>query len=721
MQHGSVPLSSGDRGVPKNRLNVLDAADQAMSAALESWDAKLNRLKTTWQSVFSESGSGGIVKWALEASQGILVFCDNLENLIGLVGGLVLAVKSAVKAIKASLAGEDFISKTNWIIAAIAAIVSLISTVTSAIDSARTRRVEAISAGADRAAELIGEMSKETANDTQKMIELLREYNDLATQNDIEKNRERVKEIEEEIAALLHDEARTLGLMGGNSESVVEEATQRLVNQNTDKIRDARSLQANLLANVNEADALTGSSPIIKGFTSNKVSLNSGANIAGAELDYWQDRITGHTGKITAMEDTPALTSTPWLNALLLVPNILYGVVADIWTSDVRFDLPEYSSMEEAYDDFVKMKEIRDEMASTTNEDGILLSTAYADTYAMVSAYVDTMSGPMDQWLQTQSDINDMTAQNIVLQSDVWQKTYKTEEERQQAIDTLISESGELTEEQKTAVDTFAKQVTFIDGAENATNGLKDGYEKLADAIDAATSAKEKFDKAIKTTKADSANAYIEAYQALQEELSAGRYNSTRAHAAYRMLMGDETYASFGGNASSLATAFGGQQGAWDILSKTYQDQNGNELQGFGLYKLAESYGGIGLSKDAKGNISWDFNESNLAAISARSGISVDILRLFANAMDQYDKNGMDHGTEDENAEDPNTVATNNNTAAIEANTAAIIASTPGVNQNGAGTGNSESTETLTVEPEVDPVTLASAEKKIDGIPSIHE
>lgn len=693
-----------------------DAADRAMSAALESWDAKLNKLKTTWQSMFSESGSGGIVKWALESAQGILVFCDNLENLIGLVSGLVLTVKSAVKAIKASFDGEKLISRTNWEIAAIAAIVSLISTVASAIDSARTRRAEAISAGADRAAELIGEMSKETADDTQKMIELLREYNDLATQDDIEKNRLRVKEIEEEIAALLHDEATTLSSMGDSSEEVIETASQRRIKLNNESIGNARSLQANLLANVNEADALTGSSPIIKGFTSNKISLNRGPNIAGAELDYWQDRITGHTGKITAMEDTPTLTSTPWLNAALGLVDMLYGGVADIWTSDVRFDLPEYSSMEEAYDDFVKMKEIRDEMASTTNKDGILLSTEYADTYAMVSAYVDTMSGPMDQWLKTQSDINNMTAQNIVLQSDVWKTTYKTEEQRQQAIDTLIDENKDLTEEQQQAVRTFAEQWTLVDGAENATNGLKDGYEKLADAIDAATSAKEKFDKAIKTTKADSANAYIEAYQALQEELSAGRYNSTRAHAAYRMLMGDETYASFGGNASSLATAFGGQQGAWDILSKTYQDQNGNELQGFGLYKLAESYGGIGLSKDAKGNISWDFNESNLAAISARSGISVDILRLFANAMDQYDKNGMDHGTENEGAEDPNTVATNNNTAAIEANTAAIIASTPGGNQNGTGTGNSESTETLTVEPEIDPVTLASAEKKIDGI-----
>ncbi|MBQ3280961.1 MAG: phage tail tape measure protein, partial [Eubacterium sp.] len=77
--------------------------------------------------------------------------------------------------------------------------------------------------------------------------------------------------------------------------------------------------------------------------------------------------------------------------------------------------------------------------------------------------------------------------------------------------------------------------------------GQVQSWDRLAHSIENATKAKEAFDEANKTTKADQINDYASVYATLAEELKNGRVNSTATHAALQMLLGDEAYAATGG------------------------------------------------------------------------------------------------------------------------------------------------------------------------------
>ena len=242
--------------------------------------------------------------------------------------------------------------------------------------------------------------------------------------------------------------------------------------------------------------------------------------------------------------------------------------------------------------------------------------------------------------------------------------------------------------------------------AGGGAKGAVETWDRLADAIDKATAAKTKFDEAMSESKADAANDYIEAYQTLIEELKNGKVNSNATHAAMRMLLGEDAYNATGGSVQALQTAWTGKgagqqfsrEEAWKILTGTYQNQNGQVVEGAGLAVLAEK---IGIEvRDALGNYRLDLTDkSTVDRITEATGLTAEVIRNFANMYDQYDiygkrtqgtpqeqdseeKTAQQAQTDNTTATGENTTATGENTTATEENTKALNTLTEKLGKN---------------------------------------
>lgn len=220
-------------------------------------------------------------------------------------------------------------------------------------------------------------------------------------------------------------------------------------------------------------------------------------------------------------------------------------------------------------------------------------------------------------------------------------------------------------------------------------------YDRLQAAIKAATDAQEKFNGETSTTKGDQLKFYGSALEAYNEELKAGRVNSTAFHAAARALMGEEAYNATGGYTQSIQAAMNatGSKGislidAITTLTAEYKNQAGEVREGAGLAVLLEK---LGYNvKDSQGNYVVKMTEDMYKeAMAAIPGLTREMLENAANAYDQYDKSGRNTNiapeevltSEEENtkavgelneATGENTTSTNENTDATRDNTAAV-------------------------------------------------
>lgn len=233
----------------------------------------------------------------------------------------------------------------------------------------------------------------------------------------------------------------------------------------------------------------------------------------------------------------------------------------------------------------------------------------------------------------------------------------------------------------------------------SGTDKETQSWDRLAKAIENATKAKKDFDTANETSKADQIKDYASVYATLAEELKNGRVNSTATHAALQMLLGDEAYAATGGKVTALQEAWTGKRAgqmlsaaeSYEILTGTYQNQNGQTVEGAGIAVLAEK---VGMEvRDELGNYMLDFTDTaKLEQLSALTGVTVDALRSALNAYDQYDitgtSTGAGHPQEQDGVKTPEetyadaiegqTTATEANTEALNALTSAIGGDAPG-------------------------------------------
>lgn len=264
----------------------------------------------------------------------------------------------------------------------------------------------------------------------------------------------------------------------------------------------------------------------------------------------------------------------------------------------------------------------------------------------------------------------------------------------------LVKTAAGPVKEAQDAIDNFNKAMseegsTSSTGSGNAGDNNKKvekSYMTLADAIEEATKAKEKFDDAMKKTKADEANAYTKAFKTYKDEVKKGRVNSTAFYAAARMLLGDDAYNATGGSSSAVRKAMqkrggsGSIQQAWNILSASYKNKKGVEMEGYGIYQLLSQTKGVkGLSSktlvDKNGNIRIPkLSDQQWNQISKQwGGISKAALLNYFNSFDQYNKKGK--ATDDkvktekkkqETDQQKNTKAINTAAKAVEGATAAV-------------------------------------------------
>lgn len=184
-----------------------------------------------------------------------------------------------------------------------------------------------------------------------------------------------------------------------------------------------------------------------------------------------------------------------------------------------------------------------------------------------------------------------------------------------------------------------------------ALNEQAKAAETLSDAIDEATNAKEKFDDAMKVSKADAMNGYIEAFETLKKEIEAGRVNSTAFYASARMLMGETAYNATGGSSEAVMAALNrrGESGslldAEKILNQTYYNgETGQAIEGYGIYQLLSQTKWFDQSRltNAEGYATIpNLSDADVQRISESwGGLSENLITSWLNAFDQYDRKG---------------------------------------------------------------------------------
>lgn len=186
--------------------------------------------------------------------------------------------------------------------------------------------------------------------------------------------------------------------------------------------------------------------------------------------------------------------------------------------------------------------------------------------------------------------------------------------------------------------------------AADAIEELTESVHTLTKSIENATTAKEKFDDAMKTSKADAFKDYMEAFDTFKQELDAGRVNSTAMYAAARMMLGQDAYNATGGTYAGVMQAMynrgsaGTVLDAYQMLNTEYVDKQGRTIEGFGAYELLRRSGvfGEGELTDKNGNIFIpELTDAQYEQISAAyGGVLVEVIMNALNALDQYDTKG---------------------------------------------------------------------------------
>ncbi len=227
---------------------------------------------------------------------------------------------------------------------------------------------------------------------------------------------------------------------------------------------------------------------------------------------------------------------------------------------------------------------------------------------------------------------------------------------------------------------------SIADSGQEAGGKTSSGMEEaaksaysLADAIKAATTAKEKFDNAMKTSKADGLKDYMTAFKTWQDELKSGKVNSIALHAAARMLLGDEAYAATGGSAKAVQAAMnrrgasGTLSDAYGYLNKEYKDKSGNVIEGYGIVPVLERALKTTFTQSDGSLKIPALTDAELTQVSqAWGGLSKDFIVNAIRALDQYNILGSTNLEDD--AADPAIQAQEANTTATEANTDALNA-----------------------------------------------
>ena len=634
------------------------SADREVDAMSKSWSAKFQNLETSWVKLMNSRVSEDFIKDVLDLGIGFLDFSGNLENFIGMAGAATMATKSLAAGIKNLMNGVKFGGGNAWTIG-LSAVIGTISAIKAAVENYREAQFEIVEQSSQKISEAF-----EKANG---IAEIIAKYKEITDDGVIDTDElETARGLQEQLTNLVGKQAENYDLVNG-------------------KIED----QIALLSQLEQEQW--------------KLAYGN----AAAEYDK----------AVSAMQNTEKFSMIDLLKFPLTVLNaqqmsrgeqqilssykgILQGAMKDFSAESVGQDgwtfQYNYDTTADAATNFIRMyqqiKNARDLlMAEFTNNplSGYMGQDVKSDIDELTS-FVDVYGSVYEAMLPTWEAMNAYTAENHLRQKDFYKQTFESTDAVVAFVDALAEETGASVEVKDAMLEAAKAHKDYKEAAEGPSDGGGGSLEAdanaaktVADALDEATKAKERFDQAMSQDMSSGLDGYLSIIETLNAELKAGRVNSIAAHASYRELLGEEAYKSTGGYVPEiqkllgqvLPGAVGSINEAAEILSKEYKIGD-VEIEGAGIVPLMERAGVKVV--DQVGNVALPAMTDDLVAqISAAwSNLPESFIRSAFMAFEQYDTQGS--GTDELMGDGTDPVA--DNTTAVQENTAAIQGLTDAMN-----------------------------------------
>ena len=582
---------------PEMFNDMLQSISQSMGSAqneidilMDSWSKKLERLKTTWTQLVNQSISEGFIKDLIDGATAALEFAGSLENLAIAGVGAYEVIRSLAAGIKNLRAGEAFGGFNLGL--------GIAGLAVTAFGVGKAAYEKSIRDMQEAAAQAVAN-AMEQSSGVKTLENLMKRYSEIASDG-IQTERgelEELKTLQDELNGLVGDQAIAIDIVNGKyGETIVQL-------QNLTREQKAAA-ETSIRASLSEAVAAFNRSDL-NGFFKTAIDDRFEPDSTGRYRRY---SMTGVGLDAYANQYVQAyLESSNYLKALQSLGGYtLFFNKPDNAEEIVAF----YKEVQDFYTFLGSTTATGEKAAKGAKSLGEEYSGMYSALGQFIQAIKNAQAGNIESALEALGTLNE-----------------ELEE---------ISESGGAAESAAEGIDTVTESAYG-----------------LADAIDAATDAKSRFDEAMKTNKADAFNDYVQAFQTLQGEIDAGRVNSTAFYASARMLLGDEAYNATGGSTEAVMAALnrsgrsGSAMGAYDILSATYKNAEGKAVEGYGAYELltrTRGYEGRLTNEAGLPSIS-EITQADLEAISREWGnLSVDFLKHFfvaaLNASDQYDIKG---------------------------------------------------------------------------------
>lgn len=574
------------------------SADAEISVLVNSWTTKFNQLKTTWTELVNKSINEGFIKNLIDGTTHALEFAGSLENLATMAGGALLAIRSLSAGIRnlrqpGALMNLDTFGGFNLATGIAGIGVAAYGIIKSAYEANQRALQEA--------AEKAVESAVASATTYTSLEELTKKYDEIAKDGIQEEKGEltELKSLQDQLNGLVGDQAKGIDIVNGKygeTITALQEITKKQRQATEESLRVALTTA---IANTKGRN-ITGNG--ISEFLTNRGDGISAANVT---LDAYSN---------SAVQE--------WLNNSNYLK--VYGDIWDLFENRLYFKKPSGESPEE-------MIAFMEEVVSFYN---FLGSVTENGTAAQPGE--KTIGEQYHQMFTEFGKFKDAVVE----------------------IYTPVKNAKE-------AIDNYNKSLEELGGGsgsgsgsgDGSANGAADSIEELTESvhtltksIEKATTAKEKFDDAMKTSKADAFKDYMEAFDTFKQELDAGRVNSTAMYAAARMMLGQDAYNATGGTYAGVMQAMynrgsaGTVMDAYQMLNTEYVDKQGRTIEGFGAYELLRRSGvfGEGELTDKNGNIFIpELTDAQYEQISAAyGGVLVEVIMNALNALDQYDTKG---------------------------------------------------------------------------------
>lgn len=665
------------------------SADREVDTMSKSWSAKLQNLKTSWTEMVNSRVSEEFIKGILDAGTGFLEFSGNLENFIGMAGGATYALKGLAAGLKNVSQGAKFGGLNAWG-AGLSAALGTISAIKAAYEKFQQDQLEVVQQSSQKI--------EETFHTANGISEVLSKYKELAADGIIDTGElETARGLQEQLTALVGKQAENYDLVNGKIEDQIS-----LLSQLDE--RQWNIAYGNATAEYEKAVAAlqhTKSWGLMKGLKI-PISATDANYMSPDERKIFESYYAIAQRELSGF--SAEAIDAGWLFSYNNDPN------ADAATNFVRM--------------YEQVRNARNLLATEikTNPIGGEIGEDIHSDLEQFSAFLDIYSDAYEAISPTLKTMHDYEAGHLLRQKDFYETTFESSEAINEFVTSLAKEANVLPEVKDAMLEAAKAHKDYKEVAKSSDNSIaEEAFESdakaaktVADALNDATKAKERFDAAMAVDMSSGLDGYLSIIKTLEEELAAGRVNSAAAHAAYRELLGEEAYASTGGYVPEIERLLnqrtpgsaGSIKDAAAILAQEYKTADGVAIEGAGIVPLAEA-AGVKVVDEYGKIVLPAMTDALVAQISqAWSGLPEEMIRSAFLAFEQYDTEGSATdeliGAETDPV-DANTDATERNTAAIESlnetlggkqdesgnqtGETGVNSKTAGLNQSATGTG----------------------------------